>query len=270
MEPLFVEPVPMDLVWKGPEANLAAMNAELTQRLTQNPEIPSFERLFLFPELTLTGFVTQKPEGFTVVPADPWIEKLCALARSKQTAICVGFPEVNPDAPERPFNTLALIGPDGQIVARYRKMHLFTLGENPEANAYSPGTTGVVTTYRGWRIGLATCFDIRFSALFHAYAREKAELILVSACWVGGPHKSYQYQTVNSGHAVLTQAYVAAVNRSGKDPFFEYDGASYVFSPFGEDISKGQGARLDPAELKKARGLAVRVADREQYPVRSS
>ncbi len=147
---------------------------------------------------------------------------------------------------------------------------MFTVGEDPETAAYSSGSAGSVFTYRGWKVGLAICFDIRFPPFFHQYAKAEVDVVLVSACWVGGPHKTYQFKTLNSSYAILTQAYLAAVNRSGRDPAWEFDGAQYVFSPFGEDFYDGKPCRLDPQELQKARRLVVRPSDRDSYSVQVS
>jgi predicted amidohydrolase len=257
--------VPLDLAYNDAQANLKAVEAAVSSRLASRREVPSEERLFLFPELTLTAFVTKAPPAFTLEPMDAVVAAAADIARRHRTGLAVGFPERHPSG--KPLNALAVFGPDGTLAGAYRKNHLFTLGANPESEAYSAGDAGAAFDYRGWRVGLAVCFDVRFSALFHAYAKAGADLLLVSSCWVGGPHKTEQYRTLTAAHAILTQSYLAAVNRSGKDPAWEYDGSAYVFSPFGQDLHRGGPVRLDPAELEAGRKLAVRVADRPSYRV---
>ncbi|TBR18949.1 carbon-nitrogen hydrolase family protein [bacterium] len=266
--PLFVEPVPLDLAYNDSPANLKAVESAVAGRLAARPDVPSEERLFLFPELTLTAFVTRDPPAFRLAPADETVGAVAALAKRFKTGLAVGFPERAADG-GKPLNALAVFAPDGAVAGVYRKNHLFTLGNAPESEAYAAGDGGVLFDYRGWRVGLAVCFDVRFSALFHAYAKAEADLILVSSCWVGGPHKTEQYRTLTSAHAILTQAYVAAVNRAGRDPVWEYDGSAYVFSPFGADLHQGGPVRLEESQLEACRKLAVRVADRPAYPVRS-
>lgn len=268
--PLFVEPVPLDLAWNDPQANLKAIEGEILARLKTAPEVPPEARLFLFPELTLTAFVTKEPSSFVIEPSDAVVTALCGLARRLGVGVAAGFPERNPADPLRPFNALAVVDPKGAVIGSYRKTHLFTLGPAPESAAYTAGRQGRVFDYRGWRVGLAVCFDVRFSALFHAYAKAGVDLLLVSSCWVAGPHKTEQYRTLCSAHAILTQSFVAAVNRSGRDPDWEYDGSAYVFSPLGQDLYEGRACELDPAKLESARKLAVRVADRPAYPVLAS
>jgi predicted amidohydrolase len=266
-KPLYLNPLTLDLAWKDPEGNLARLRSQISSRLEKHPNIAPESQLFLFPELTLTGFVTENPSSFPLDPPHAHVSALRAIASEFKTAVAAGFPEENPDDPAKPYNTMLLVGPDGEPVAKYRKTHLFTWGENSEDKTYAAGDEGVVASYRGWSVGFATCFDIRFPPFFHAYAKQGVDLLLVSACWIGGPHKTYQFRTINSGHAILTQSFVAAVNRSGKDPFFEYDGAEYLFSPYGEDLYAQEPCRLDPEELAGARKLVVRPSDREAYAV---
>lgn len=262
--PLHLSPVSLDLAWADPEENFVRIRAAVRGGLEGGGPPPE-ERLFLLPELTLTAFVTKDPPSFALDPPHKHVAKVLDLARELRTGIVFGFPEVNPDDPDKPFNTLVLAGPDGKIAGRYRKMHLFTVGKTPETASYSAGPSGTVFDYRGWKIALAVCFDMRFSRLFHSYAQAGADLILVSACWLGGEHKAYQFRTLNSSFAILSQAYLAAVNRKGKDPFFTFEGGEYVFSPFGENLHDGNPVRLDPAVLDSCRKLQVRPSDRDDY-----
>lgn len=266
---LYVEPASMDLAWNEPFENIRRMDELIEGRLAAAPAVPSEARLFVFPELALTGFVTENPPAFKL-EGDPVVERLRRLASERRTALAVGLPERNPASPGRPFNTLLLLGPDGRTVASYRKLHLFTWGAAPESSRYSAGDKAVVASYLGWKIGFSICFDLRFGGLYHQYAKAGADLILAPACWVGGPHKSYQFRTLGSAHAILSQAYVAAVNRSGRDPAYEYDGAGFVFSPFGENVYEGSPCPLDPVELEACRRLAVRGSDRSAYEVQEA
>lgn len=262
---LRLQPCPLDLSWNDPAENLRRIEKAVRAGLPGG-SVPE-ESLFLFPELTLTGFVTDSPPSFSV--DDPPVRALGALAKKYGAALAAGFPEKNPDNPKRPYNTLALFGPDGTILGKYRKLHLFTFGIIPETEIFAAGDTGITIDYRGWKTGLTICFDLRFPALYSAYARAGADLILAPACWVGGEHKSYQFRTLGSAHAVLSQAFVASVNRSGRDPSYEYDGSRYVFSPFGEDLLAGSadGLALDPELLDACRKMKVRPSDLPEYPV---
>lgn len=265
--PLYLNPVPMDLAWNDPEENLLRMETAIEARLSKCAEGAPEEQLFVFPEVTLTAFVTENPQAFAIEPPHEFVRRLCELARRRRTGLVAGFPELNPADAKKPYNAAVLIGADGRIAARYRKLHLFTFGKTPESERYSAGDTGTVCLYRGWNIGLSICFDIRFSRLYYEYAKAGVDLITASSCWVGGEHKTYQYKTINSAHAVLTQAYVIAVNRAGRDPNFEYDGSAYVFSPYGENLFNDEPVALDEKMLAECRKLVVRPSDRDAYPI---
>jgi len=265
-EPLRLAPTAINLAYNDPEENLRRMDAAIAARVAKAPEVARDSLLFVFPELTLTGFVTKAPKAQRLDPPDAAISGLFALAKKHGVGLVAGFPERGEG---KPRNCLVLIGPDGRLVSAYRKMHLFTVGDNPESANYAAGDEAVLCEYRGWKVGLAVCFDVRFPALFQEYAKAGADLVVVSACWIGGPHKSEQYRTLNSAHAILAQAFVAAVNQSGKDPHYEYDGAEYVFSPFGDALYAGEPCLLDPERLSAVRRMRVRSADRERYPLKT-
>lgn len=260
---LRIVPAPIELAWNDPAENLRRIEAELDRGLSGASEPES--QLFVFPELTLTGFVTESPRELLL--DGPEVSALRKLASSRKTALAAGFPERNPAAPGRPFNALVLVDAEGEVRAHYRKLHLFTFGAKPETASYSAGSGGVLCEHRGWKLGLSLCFDLRFPALFQVYAREKADAILLPSCWVDGPHKSRQFELLSAAQAVLTQAYFVSVNRSGADPQFKYDGRAYVHGPFGEQVWRGGACELSADRLDQARKLAVRSSDRPSYAI---
>lgn len=267
-EALWLEPVSLDLAWKEPAENLRRMRAEIQGRLKSRPEIPAGERLFVFPELTLTGFVTDEPRSAALSRESAPVRAVSDLAREFGTGILAGFPE--PGSKDGSVkNTLLGFGPDGSIFADYQKLHLFTAGKPAESETYESGERGAVANYRGWRIGLGICFDLRFPELFQAYAAEGADVMVLPACWVGGPTKSQQFKSLAQAHAILTQSFFLAVNRSGSDPNFQYEGEAFFFGPRGEGFEGAGPFHLDPVLLEKARGLPVRASRRSRYEVRA-
>jgi predicted amidohydrolase len=164
-------------------------------------------------------------------------------------------------------NTVLLVSPSGEDLADYQKTHLYTVGKPPESESYQSGRTGTLVLYRGWKIGFGICFDLRFPALFQAYAQSEADLVILPACWLGGPGKSAQFKTLSSARAIEGQYFFAALNRSGKDPFSFYEGEALCFLPKGESLLAKNGFDLDPALLDEARKLKVRPSDLEEYPI---
>src|SRR5579871_6790822 len=78
-------------------------------------------------------------------------------------------------SPEKAVNRSFLIGPDGQLLASYDKIHMFDIdlpgGESYRESAnYQPGETAVISDLPWGRIGLTICYDVRFPALYRALA----------------------------------------------------------------------------------------------------
>jgi omega-amidase len=186
------------------------------------------------------------------------------LAREFQTAIVFGFPEKQNGAP---WNTLIFVDPTGRELGDYQKIHLFTAGSPSEHSTYEAGTSGVMIEFQGWKIAFGICFDLRFPQLFQAYARENVDLVILPACWVGGPGKSHQFQTLSAAHAIAGQYYFLSVNRSGSDPHFPYEGEALLYNPRGVKIEGDAPYQLKESVLLEAKKLSVRASDQENYPV---
>ncbi len=260
--PLEVVAIPMDLAWQDPAENVARMRAALAALPSS-----SMPRLCVFPELTLTGFTTVNPAAFALKESEPVLQTVRDLAREFNTSLVFGYPELLPTGQVK--NALSYVGRDGAEWARYHKMHLFTQGASPETATYTAGDHPVIVEDEGWKIGLSICFDLRFPELFRKYAQEGCHLILLSACWVGGPTKSTQFRALSAGQAVISQSFVVALNRTGKDPFCQFEGEALIHGPRGEALESKVGERaiatLDPALLKGARNLDVLSSLRDRY-----
>ena len=119
-------------------------------------------RLAVFPEATQARFGTDLQA--VAEPLDgPFGIGLAAAARSAGVALVAGVFEPAPDG--RVYNTAVGYDADGQRVAAYRKIHLFdSLGET-ESKVVAPGSDPVLADLAGLRVGLLTCYDIRFPEL---------------------------------------------------------------------------------------------------------
>lgn len=267
---LHLDLVPLDLAWGDPARNLALSEEAIIQALRENPDIPSDSRIFVFPEVSLTGFQTTDAGAFALERDSAQVRGMMDLAKRHRVGIIFGFPE-KLGGSDKPYNTLIFASPDGGEVADYRKIHLYTAGAAPESEHYVSGDSGSLAHYRGWKIGFGLCFDLRFPSLFQSYAREGADLVILPACWIGGPGKADQFRILSAARAIEGQFFFAALNRSGKDPTYFYEGDVWCFSPRGvarPPCAKGAGGfDLDPALLDEARHLSIRASDREQYPI---
>ena len=117
------------------------------------------------------------------------------------------------EEPGKAYNTLVAFGPDGARLAFYRKIHLFDAQGFGESTFIKPGpsTSPVVFESGGARLGLMTCYDLRFPELARSLADAGAQVLLVCSSWVPGNHKTEQWLALNAARAIENGVYVAGV-----------------------------------------------------------
>jgi predicted amidohydrolase len=143
-------------------------------------------------------------------------------------------------------NEAVAIDPDGRLVARYCKMHPFSLAG--EDRCCEAGSEVVTFDCGGFTVAPVICYDLRFPELFRVATRRGANLFLVIANWPDA--RAEQRMILLRARAIENQAYVVGVNRVGDDPAHHYAGQSVVIDPRGELIAvAGDGERVLPADL---------------------
>lgn len=170
-------------------------------------------RLIAFPEYaTYEKKIVDASYPAAAEPVDgPVCRALAAIACRHGLALVAGTVETSQD-PGRAYNTLVAFGPGGELLASYRKIHLFDAQGYGESRFISPGpsTTPVVFAVDGVRFGLMTCYDLRFPELARELADAGAEVLLVCSSWVPGEHKTGQWLALNAARAIENGVYVAA------------------------------------------------------------
>ncbi|KIS28775.1 hydrolase [Arthrobacter sp. SPG23] len=242
--------------------------------------------LVVFPEATMRAFGNSLID--IAEPLDgPWATRLRSIARKRDIVIVAGMftPGESGDAAgsdsgnrgRKVRNTLLATGPG--VDASYDKIHLFDAFGFAESDTVDAGTRPVTFELGGISFGLATCYDIRFPALFTANADLGAEANIVCASWGAGPGKVDQWRLLARARAVDTTTYVLACGQA--DPATEGVetkgsaptgvGHSAVVSPLGEvldELDAGTGllfADLDPAVVKEARTKLPVLANRRTF-----
>ncbi|HET6167077.1 MAG TPA: carbon-nitrogen hydrolase family protein [Marmoricola sp.] len=192
----------------------------------------------------------------------PFASRLDELAEKHGIGVVAGMFEVSPDT-EHPFNTLVLAEPGRQTA--YRKIHLYDSFGYKESDTLSAGPTRPVTTSVGdARLGLMTCYDLRFPELARALSTEGMDVLVVPAAWVAGPHKVMQWQALLRARAIENVCWVVAAAQPGP----RYCGHSMVVSPVGEVVAEaGDGEEvlsvtLDLDAVRDARSLNPSLANR--------
>src|SRR5215467_3173456 len=163
--------------------------------------------LAVFPEATQARFGSDLRE--LAEPLDgEFGTGLAELAREAGVALVAGVFEPAPDG--RVYNTAVAYSGSGELVAAYRKIHMFdALGER-ESALVAPGSKLVVADLAGIRVGFATCYDIRFPELFRALVARGAELIVVPGAWAAGLFKEEHWVTLVRARAIENTVWVAA------------------------------------------------------------
>jgi len=184
--------------------------------------------LFIFPEMTLTGFTMKSKEMSETIQGESF-RFFSSIAKEKAANIFAGIIERRD---KRNYNTLIHIKPDGNLVKLYRKVHPFSYsGENKN---YYAGVKPASTKIKNWKIGLTICYDLRFPELYRKYGKKRTHLIVNIANWPDT--RIEHWRTLLKARAIENQCYVAGVNRVGKDPKLNYVGFSSVFDPMGKEI----------------------------------
>ena len=118
----------------------------------------------------------------------PTSARFADLAKTLGIHLLIGSLNEKSDDPERCYNTSVLYGPDGTILGRYRKIHLFDVDVSPEvrfleSNTVVPGEEVVVVPTPIGTIGLSICYDLRFPRLYQALIAKGAQILTVPSAF---------------------------------------------------------------------------------------
>lgn len=209
---------PIEIAHADPEANLSRV-------LSAVSSLPPSVSLLVLPELFSTGFIEELPDidRLSALPARHTLDGLSRIAADRRLAIAGSILMRDPD--DRPANMGFFINPDRldpdhrPSVTFYPKRHLFNLSN--ESRTVTHGTVlPPVIDFRGWRISLVVCYDLRFPAWCRNTADRPYDLMLVPANW---PDKrSYPWHTLLKARAIENQAVWIGVDCLGSDRFGSY------------------------------------------------
>lgn len=209
-----------DLVWKDPDANVSHFDAAIDR----NPG----SDIYIFPEMFSTGFITQ-PRGCAESDDSETLHWMIRKSRETNAALA-GSLAVESNG--KYYNRFYFVKPDGDVVT-YDKTHLFVYGG--EGIHYSAGTERVITEFRGVKILLEVCYDLRFPMWCRNQigpdGKAIYDMIIYSAEWPLA--RKLAWDTLIRARAIENQCFVAACNRVGRDDWGEYFGGSALVHPYG-------------------------------------
>jgi len=223
--------VQLDIVWEDKRANHAKVRALLEAAR------PVPGSLVLLPEMFATGFSM----NVASVADDASREDhdfITALAKELSIYLVAGV--VMKADQSRGHNQAIVIDPRGHEIARYTKLHGFTPGK--ESQHYVPGREIVLFDWNGVRVCPFICYDLRFPEIFRRATKMGAEMFALIANWPS--MREDHWVTLSRSRAIENQAYVAATNRCGNDPWLPYPGRSLIADPHGKvlvDAGGGEG-----------------------------
>ncbi len=235
-------------VWGNP----AESRSEIDRMLSGNDSVD----LIVLPEMFSTGFVT-KPEGIAENDGGDSLNWMKELAARYSCAVA-GSLSVRTDGSYR--NRFYFVFPDGSEL-HYDKHHLFSY--SGEGRTYTPGQERVIVSYKGFRILLQVCYDLRFPVFSRnrlSGGTPEYDMILYVASWPEARIEAWD--ALLKARAIENACYVAGVNRVGSDPANEYPGHTSLVGPRGEllSICKQNSPDILIHEVFKAELVAYRKA----------
>lgn len=240
-----------------PQENLGAVKDVIVRAADARAD------LVVFPEATMKAFNTGRLDTVAEPLDGPFATAVRTAAADAGVTVVLGMfrpadvVERDGKTIHRVHNTLLATGPD--VDAHYDKIRLFDAFGFRESDTVAPGAETVIIDVpvgdgevrRTVRVGLATCFDIRFPEHFVELARRGAEVIALPASWNDGPGKVRQWEALVAARALDSTCFVAAVDaarpggaaKAGKPEGPVGVGHSILSTPDGDVVAK---AGFDP------------------------
>ncbi|MCW2830443.1 MAG: hydrolase [Aeromicrobium sp.] len=241
----------------------AANRAAITEQLAGLGPDDDLD-LVLLPEAAMHDFGAKDHDLSAVAePLDgPFVTLLAGEARRLGATVVAGMFEATDGLP---FNTLVVLGPDGGLQQTYRKIHLYdSFGYRESERLQAGELTPVVIDVAGLRVGLMTCYDLRFPELARDLVDLGADVLAVPAAWVAGEHKLDHWRTLLAARAVENTVHVVAAAQGGD----RYTGHSLVADVWGSIVGEADSApaivraTLEADDVARARDVNPSLANR--------
>ncbi|MFT3720114.1 deaminated glutathione amidase [Pseudorhodoferax sp.] len=160
-----------------------------------------------------------------------------------------------PASDHKVWNVLVALR-NGKVLAQYRKLHLYDAFSMKESTNVVPGDeVPPLVDVAGMKVGLMTCYDLRFPELARCLAVDGADVLVLPAAWVKGPLKEAHWEVLLAARALDNTCYVVATGECGERNI----GQSMVVDPLGVAIARAAEAPalvfadIDPARIAHAR-----------------
>lgn len=190
----------------------------------------------------------------------PFVRALAEIAAELGIHLVAGMIERIAGEDDRVANTLVAVDPSGEVVAQYRKMHLYDAFGMRESDRIVAGPIwgtedAPLFPFGGFTVGLQTCYDVRFPEVTRRLVDAGADLVVLPSEWVRGPLKEHHWRTLVTARAIENTVYVAAADHA--PPVGA--GNSMVVDPMGvELVTVGESTDVAVAWISPQRVAEVR------------
>lgn len=239
-------------------ANIAEAEKWIREAAARGARVVALPEVFVW-----RGVKKQERQAAEPIPG-PTSERLAALARELAIYVLGGSILEQIPGSDKAYNTSLLFGPEGKILAKYRKLHLFDVDlkegvSTRESDTRACGDEVVVAATSLCPMGLSICYDLRFPELYRRMMTEGAQLMFVPSAFTAYTGQAH-WEPLLRARAIENQSYVVAPGQFGKHPeSFRTHGHSMIVDPWGNvlaELPDGPGivmAEVDLDYLRRVR-----------------
>jgi omega-amidase len=238
----------------NPEANLSKVLDFSRRAKDLSAEV------IVFPEITDTGYSMSVIQKHANKWNSGFVPGLREIASQLSIAIVSGVSERDGSSI---YNSQILVDAKGEIVAKYRKAHLYAVAPVEEHSCFTPGDSFASFKLGGLRFGFSICYDLRFPEMYREMAIEQnVSAFVISSAW---PFPRVEhFRTLALARAIENQSYVIASNRVGKDDDLWFCGSSAIIDPRGVVIAAASADREELIHADLSQELVDSVRQRVQ------
>ncbi len=248
--------VQMDIKLGDKAFNLRKINSLINNCVSHSND--NHTHIICLPELSTTGFALNNYKKLAeVIPGGRTTAKIQEWAIEHSVHIITSYIE---EERGQYFNCAVIINSQGELIHKYRKIHLFPLKPMAESLFFTPGefpSDKSVIDINGMKVGLMICFDVRYPEISRRLALDGAECLIYLAEFP--QPRDNVWTDLLKARAIENQLFVVGVNRVGGYDQVEYFGKSVVIDPLGNVLKTGSTEEeiltqtLDPTILIEAR-----------------
>lgn len=250
------------------EANLRVAETKVREAAERGARVVALPEVFNW-----RGEAKEEKQQAEPIPG-PTTELMGRLARELRIYLLSGSVLERVSGLSRAYNTSLLFDPRGNLIACYRKIHLFDVEiesgvSATESETREPGSEVVVAQTEFCPMGLTVCYDLRFPELYRALVFKGAQLVFVPAAFTALTGEAH-WEPLLRARAIENQVYIVAPDQIGKNPYsFATYGNSMIVDPWGRVLARASDlpgiiyAEIDLDYLAKVRAELPSLAHRK-------